>query len=112
MTTRTSIQMRNEANELMNNILQASVTHEKTVAALQKTIEVKEQMIGILLDHMGNLFNTLQEAYDSDEKIFVDDELAEIVDAIRAAGMLKPEIRIKREGWIEKMNDNINSLPF
>lgn len=104
--------MRNEANEIMNNILQASITHEKTVAALQKTIAVKEEMIGILLDHMSLLFNTLEGAYDSDESIFAADELAEIVDAIRAAGMLKPEIRIKREGWIDKMNDNINSLPY
>lgn len=104
--------MRNEANELMNDILRGSITHEKTVAALQKTIEVKEEMISILLDHMGNLFNTLEQAYDSDEKIFVADELAEIVDAIKSAGLLNTDIRTKREGWIEKMNENINSLPY
>lgn len=96
----------------MNNILLGSITHEKTVAALQKTIQVKEEMIGILLDHMGNLFNTLEQAYDSDEKIFVEDELREIVDAIKSAGILKPEMLSNRQGWIEKMNENINSLPY
>jgi hypothetical protein len=112
MTTRSSIQLRADADSAMNNLLQTSIKHTETIAQAKALIDMKEEKIQLLLGHMRNLFNILHEAFDSDESIFVDDELREIVDAIKTAGIINPDILQDRRFWVERMNEQINKLPY
>jgi predicted sugar kinase len=112
MTTRSSIVMRTEADQLMGDILKGSIKHQETVGTMKMIIDLQEEKIQLLLSHMSKLFNTLEHAFDSDESIFVNDELSEIVDAIKSAGIIIPYMQKKRQYWIEKMETRINDLPY
>jgi hypothetical protein len=110
-TTRSSIAMREEANHL-NDLLQASVRHQNTLSQAQMVINLKEERIQKLTDHIHNLMSILDQAFDSDESIFVNEELEQIVDALKYASIARPDIMKGRTGWIEKMETRINDLPY
>lgn len=111
MTTRSSIAMRKEANHL-NDLLQASVKHQNTLSQAQMVINLKEERIQKLVGHIHTLMMTIEARFDSDESVFANEELEEIVDALKYAAIVKPEILKNRTRWIEKMETRINDLPY
>lgn len=110
--TRSSIAMREEANNLMNNILKGSIKYQETVVNAKLLVDLKEERIQKLTDHIHNLVSILDQAFDSDESIFANEELEQIVDALKYASIARPDILKGRTGWVEKMETRINDLPY